>query len=152
VFEPHRSLCPSRVVLNLFRQELEDIAHAVLGHLLLRLLEALKLVEQDAIDLPQIVSSAYEPLPLLVQPLLRLADIASQYLDCFLNTPNAYHLPTTTGLSPAACPFSSKAYPAVCPDEFQMGSVPSDLGAVILVATEEIGRGWRWARRRGLCV
>jgi hypothetical protein len=111
----------SKFHLNLFRQELEDIAHAVLGHLLLRLLEAPKLVEQDAIDLPQIVSSAYEPLPLLVQPLLRLADIANQYLDCFLNMPNAYHLSTTTGLSPAACPFSSKAYPAVCPMNSKWG-------------------------------
>jgi hypothetical protein len=112
------------VVLNLmeqhFGQELEDIALISsdmktlrLGHLLLCLLDSLELPESDAINLPQMVVD--EPLPLLVQPLLRLADIDNRYLDCFLNTPNAYHLSTTTGLSPAAYPFSSEAYPAVCP-------------------------------------
>jgi hypothetical protein len=119
VLEQHRTFVQTGLSLIFFGQELEDIAHASLGHLLLRLLDSLELPESDAIDLPQMVVD--EPLPLLAQPLLRLADIANRYLDCSLNTPNAYHLSTTTGLSPAAYPVFSEAYPAVCPINSKWG-------------------------------
>lgn len=86
MLEPHIDFLVQTGIfpLDLFGEELECLAHTVLGHLFLGLLEFLELLEEDVVDLPQIaVLGRDAALALLVKPFLGLVDIANQYLDEF---------------------------------------------------------------------